>query len=259
VPSSGYAVEFSESSATGFPAALELARSAPTFSSCVRNKKTWYLAAWPTEQLPAVARLAELLAGMRNRRCYRDGAEAAWEELFGFQSCARNREGAYKPVLYCFGRDEHRVNPWGCKNLRMEWTDWAGWFSYGEWRRTGFLKTTHLWRFDKERIRHEALTNLHKFRYCPHLRIQLVEAVLRALPDEVEVSNQGPWKYSQGHEEAPGSIKVVEVEPSADFSFTREYWADGVRPRGLGILEEVLKGAFAEAGVTDVTVRELVS
>ena len=32
-----------------------------------------------------------------------------------------------------------------------------------------------------------------------------------------------------------------------------------VWPKGLGILEEVLKKAFAEARVTDITARELVS
>lgn len=258
VPSSGYAIEFSESSAAGFEGALRLARLAPAFSSCVRNKKTWYLAAWPTERFADVARLAESLAGMRNRCCYQDGAEVAWDEVFHFLWCARNRHSAYKPVLYCFGRDENRVNPWGCKNAQLEWTEWANWFSYGEWRRSGLLKTSYIWRFDKERIRHDVLTNLHKFRHCPHLRNRLVEAVLSALPDEVEVSEKGPWKYSRGDEQTPGSVNVVEVERSADFSFKTEYWADGVRPRGLGILEEVLKRAFAEAGVGDVKAWDLV-
>jgi tellurite resistance protein len=240
IPSSGYAIEFCESSASGFQAALDFAKSAPNFSSCIRNKKTWYLASWPEDTFIQVARLAELLSGIRNRNCYHKGSEMSWDELFGFAWCARSRDAAYRPVEYCFGRDENRLNPWGCKQARMDWTEWAQWFSYGQFKRAGLLKGGYVWVFDKTRIRHEVMTNLHRFRYCPYIHLHLIDAVLHALPDEIEVSPKAPWKYSRAYAESPGGIKIVEIEQSGGFEFKNEYFADGVRPKGLGILEEVL-------------------
>ncbi|MBI4478411.1 MAG: zinc ribbon domain-containing protein [Acidobacteria bacterium] len=252
IPASGYAIEFAESSAGGFPAALEFAKSAPTLKTCVRNKKTWYLAGWPERSFAEVIRLARFLGGIRNRKCYQNGSEVPWEDLFGFVWCAQQRDTAYRPNEYCFGKDENRLNPWGCKQARMDWTEWAAWFSYGQFKRAGIFKGKDIWVFDKARIRHEVLTNLHRFRFCPYLRPGLVDAILSALPDEVEVIPQGPWKYSARYDEVPGSIKVVELRRVGNVEIKDEYFADGVRPFGVGILEEVFKRAFAEAGLKDV-------
>lgn len=257
IPSTGYAIEFCESTAASFPAALEYARSAPSLTSCTRNKKIWYMASWPEDSFEKASKLAQLLSGIRNRKSYHAGNEVAWDELFGFAWCAGERNAAYRPVEYCFGKDENRVNPWGCKQVRMDWTDWSRWFSYGQFRPAGLLKGTYIWVFDKQRIRHEVMTNLHRFRYCPYLRTGLIDAVLHALPDDVEVSPRSAWKYSQSYEEVPGCIKVVEVERSGGIEYKNEYYADGVRPKGLGPLEDVLRKAFAEAGIADVTVAQI--
>ena len=49
----------------------------------------------------------------------------------------------------------------------------------------------------------------------------------------------------------------MEKERRGDYTFTDEYYADGVRPRVLGILPELIKKAFTEIGVTDITVTQL--
>lgn len=257
VPASGYAIEFCESTAAGFPAALQFAKTSTSISSCIRNKKTWYLAVWADEDFSKVSKLAQLLSGIRNRKCYHNGTEVSWDEMFGFTWCAANRDVAYRPIEYCFGKDENRVNPWGCKQARMDWTEWANWFSYGQFRRDGLLKGPNIWVFDKERIRHELMTALHRFRYCPYLRLKLVEAVLQAFPDEVDVTPNGAWKYSRAYEEVPGSIKIVEVERSGGYEFKHEYFADGVRPKGTEVLEGILRKAFAEVGFSEITPAQL--
>jgi hypothetical protein len=55
------------------------------------------------------------------------------------------------------------------------------------------------------------------------------------------------WKYNATYEETPGSIKIIEREGDGDSSYTREYYADGVRPRGLMPLQEILTKAFNSA------------
>lgn len=258
IPKSGHAAEFSESTAANFPKALELARKAPKFDSCIRAKKTWYLAHWPEESFIEVARLADALSGIRNRRYYHDGSEVPWDEVFAFVWCANQRNSAYRPVEYCFGKDENQINPWGCKQIRFDWTEWARWFSYGHFKKGGIFKNTYTWAFDKERIRHEVMTNLHHYRRCPYLRPDLIEAVLKTLPEEVEISPSAGWKYSQAYEEVSGSIKVVEIEKSSGYEYKTEYFSDGVRPLGLFTLRQVLTKAFAEARISDIKVDQLV-
>jgi hypothetical protein len=201
--------------------------------------------------------LVEALSGIRNRRLYLSGQEKPWDEVFGFAWCASERTKAFRPTEYCFGKDENRVNPWGCRQARMDWAEWANWFTYGRWEKVGVLSRKFRWHFDKERIKHELWTNLHRFRFCPHLQEKLAESVLRHLPDTVDPESDPNWGYHQRYEEAPGAIKVVEQRTSGDLTFTNEYWADGVRPKGLRALAELLSKAFRDIGATPITLDDL--
>ena len=248
IPKNGVAVEFAESTAASFPKALELAKSTPSYQTCQKNKKTWYLAAFPSGTLADVLPLVSELSGIRNRVLYIDGKEQQWDEVFGFIWCASQRATAYRPAEYCFGKDENRLNPWGCKQARMDWTEWAGWFCYGKWEKSGFVGSKVQWRFDKERIRHELATNLHRCRHCPHLNANLPEAVLRHLPDVVVPGTDNNWDFHQIYEEVPGAIKVVQKKRSGGFTYSNEFWADGVRPKGYRVLTDILTKAFRQVG-----------
>ncbi len=257
VPSSGLAIEFAESTAASFPKALELAKATDGFQNCQKNKKTWYLAVYPSGDLKQAMPVVESLSGIRNRRVYIDGQEKPWDEVFGFAWCAAQHTTAYRPLEYCFGKDENRLNPWGCKQARMDWTEWANWFCYGRWEKAGILGGKVQWRFDKERIRHELATNLFRYRFCPHLRTELSEAVLRHLPDTVVPDSDPNWGYHRQYEQAPGAIKVVEKESSGDFTYTNELWADGVRPKGLRAFADILSKALQDLGSSPVSVNNL--
>ena len=259
IPQQGYTIEFCESTAAGFPAAVDIARSTGTMQTATKNKKTWYLASFPSDRFGDMVPIASSLSGMRNRRVYLDGKEMNWDEVFGFTWCATQRSTAYRPIEYCFGKDENRLNPWGCKQARMDWTDWANWFSYGQWQKAGFLKNTVVFAFDKRRIQHELATALYRFRFCPHMRTTMIEAVLRNLPERVEVTSKGPWRYNRCYEEVPGSIKVVEKEESGGFTYPTEYYSDGVRPRGHDIYADILKKVLQECTCKDVSINNLVT
>ena len=168
IPKMGYAIEFCDSTAATFTTALDLAKATGTMQTASKNKKTWYLASFAANHFSDMIPLATALSGIRNRKVYLDGKELAWDEVFGFIWCATQRAIAYRPVEYCFGKADNRLNPWGCKQAQLDWTDWAQWFSYGRWQKTGFLRTNYVFVFDKDRIRHELATKLYRYRFCPH-------------------------------------------------------------------------------------------
>jgi len=257
IPATGIAIEFAESTAASFPKALDIAKVTEGYQTGLKGKKKWHLAIYPSGQITDALPLAESLSGLRNRCLYVNGEEKQWDEVFGFTWCASQRATAYRPVQYCFGKDENRLNPWGCKQARMDWTEWANWFCYGKWEKSGLLGKKVQWRFDKERIRHELETNLYRYRSCPHLKTTLLEAVLKRFPETVVPGSDPNWDFHQQYEEVPGAVKVVQKENSGEFSYTREFWADGVRPKGLAALASILTNAFRDLSMAETQVREL--
>ncbi|MEW6249992.1 MAG: TerB family tellurite resistance protein [Planctomycetota bacterium] len=250
-PKSGVAIEFAETTAATFDAALRAAKAAPLYQEIERSKKRWLLAAWPTGNAGDALDVVANLKGVRNRKVYIEGAAHPWDEVFGFLSCSEQRGAAYKPAEYCFGADEKRPNLWGCKQLCMDWVQWAEWFTYGKW----VGKDT--FEFDKDRITHELETNSHRLRFCPHLRRDLLQAVLQLLPGRVRVSDREGWKYKESYEQTPNSINIVQKTTKDGFSYKNEFFTDGVAPLGFDVAKGILKRAFAQCGITDVDVRAI--
>jgi len=249
IPKDGISIEFAESTASGFPEAVKIANSAPVRGTCMRAKKTWYLASWPLSDISDAGRLVECLKGMRNRKVYIDGLETSWDDVFGFSWCAEQRNTAFKPVEYCFGLDENRLNIWGCKQSRMDWVDWAPWFTYGSFRKKGLLNNQIVFEFDKVRIKHDLQTNLYRFRYCPFMNTKLIEAVVNAFPSEVTPSTKGLWTYKRDYNESPGAIKVQVREGKGSYAYTDEYYSNGVSPKSLTLGIDILKTALKKIGL----------
>ena len=199
-----------------------------------------------------IVKLIENLKGLRNRKAYLNGNPVVWDELFGFLWCMQQRQSAYRSAEYCFGADDKQLNLWGCKQIRMDWTEWAEWFLFGQFRNKDIFV------FDKKRISHELKSNMHKFRFCPFLRIKLIETVFQLLPDEVKVSKGSGWQYKENYQETPNSIKIVEKVKYEGFTDTNEFYADGVRPIGFEIANNILKKAFNQCGISDVDPKTII-
>jgi len=139
----------------------------------------------------------------------------------------------------------------------MDWTEWSNWFCYGKWEKSGLLGKNVQWRFDKKRIKHELAANLYPYRFCPHLKTKLAEAVLKHFPDIIVLDSDPNWDFHSRYEEVPGAIKVSRKERSGDFLLSNEFWADGVRPKGLIALAGILTNAFRDLSMAQPSVTVL--
>lgn len=256
IPSTGFAIEFAESTGSSFPLALEVAKQAPIFESVLKNKKNWYLAVWQQDQFSDVIKLAENLSGLRNKKYYLNGKEENWESGFGFLWCYKNRENSFEPEMYCFGKDDNRINPWGCQQIHLDWTEWSRWFSFGKYISNG---KNYIWQFDKEKILHELNQNLHKVRMCPYIKQNLIQAILDNFPLTVNVELDKDWSYKRAYEEVPGAIKVIEKSDSEYFGYENEYYSDGVRPIGFNYLKKLLQESFNNANMDKELLKKLLS
>jgi uncharacterized tellurite resistance protein B-like protein len=248
-PSTGVAIEFAETTAATFDAALQAARASPSFQEIERGKKKWFLASWPAGTVADTLLLVSNLKGMRNRKVIVDGKETPWDQVFAFLWCAEQRNAAYRPAEFCFGGDEKRPNLWGCKQFGMDWVEWADWFSYGKYI------GNDVFQFDKQRIVHELENRLHGLRFCPHIRVNLIQAVVSFFPERVRVSDRDGWKYKENYQETPDSIKVVRKENYGGVTSAHEFYSDGVAPVGFEVAKAILKKAFAQCAVQDLDVK----
>jgi len=250
IPTTGVTIEFAESTAGGFPLAVKVQQSAPINASCIKGKKEWYMASWPITEISQAIKLVENLKGLRNRKVYVDGEELQWENVFGFMYCYNLREQAYRPFEYCFGLDEKRLNIWGCKQARMEWVEWANFFTYGTFKETrSLMKKQAIFTFDKKRIRHELETNLFKCRFCPHLNSDLIEAIINEFPNEVTPSEGGgEWGFQRDYKESPGSLKIISKSTEAGYTYTDEYYSTGVVSNTIDTAMNILKKAADSCG-----------
>ena len=90
-----------------------------------------------------------------------------------------------------------------------------------------------------------------------HLNANLPEAVLRHLPDVVVPGADNNWDFHQIYEEVPGAIKVVQKKRSDGFTYSNEFWADGVRPKGHRALTDILTKAFRQVGSDSELIKTL--
>jgi hypothetical protein len=133
----------------------------------------------------------------------------------------------------------------------MDWTPWSKWLSCGKY------VAKDMFAFDKDRLRHELDGALSRVRLCPHLRPKLIEAVFSRLPDRASVGKGQEWTYKQSFQETPGSVKVVEQHGDGEFSYTREFFSDGVAPSGFKLAKGILQDALKSCGMSDVDVQQI--
>jgi hypothetical protein len=122
------------------------------------------------------------------------------------------------------------------------------WFSYGRFESKGVLSKKLTFHFDKDRIRHELETNLFKCRFCPYLRFDFVEAVIKEFPESITPQDNKNWEFQRDYEESPGAVKITEKTGKGGYSFTDEYYTSGVAPKSVKPALEILRKAMEACG-----------
>jgi hypothetical protein len=171
--------------------------------------------------------------------------------VFGFASCALNRSESYRPVEYCFGLEDNSSNPWGCKQIGLDWTAWSELFTFGK------FKSTSVFEFDIDRIRHGLEIRAKSVQLCPHLRPRFIAAVLESFPRMANVEPNGEWRYRRTYDADPRAIKVIVTERSGGFTYTDEFFAIGVEPAGSTVHRNLMQSALQKCAQSDVELEKL--
>ncbi len=230
-PPTGITVEFPTSTAASFEFAVAEARKFASFEQLGEEKKAIFRVNVSQADIDTLSPLLEQLKGWRRRTIYVDGVKTAWDAVFGYSWCYEQKKVSFKPEYYCFGyENEWDLNPWGCIRAQMAFREYADWFSFGRW-----VSDDGDWEFNKERIRHELEKKLFHVRFCPALKLDLVEAVLSALPNVVNPKKDKNWKFVEAYD-GPGIVIRLKL-----YGATENVTMKCVAPNGKGALEEIAK------------------
>jgi zinc-ribbon domain len=235
IPSAGITIQFNSSSAANYPFAVRAAQAASSYREFAFGKVITHQATFQRSDNVLMLDLLESLKGFRNRRVWVDGEPTMWDDAFSWVWCYNRRKTAYVPALYCFGEEQYSFNLWGCIHSGMAFAPGARWLAHGSFDRDGAF---HL---DKDRIRHEIRTALHRYRFCPALNSGVVEDIVTAFPDKINPKHDKDWEYqeSYGLLDSGSSALTVRIKENG---YTYDRQVNGVQPKSLDAARAILKG-----------------
>ena len=114
-----------------------------------------------------------------------------------FLWCYRERNKAYDQKAYCYGRDDGHSsndNEFGCRHSRVELYGWHGLKGYGEMDRRGVFHV------NKDKLRHDVLTNLESYQLCPAFSMEAVKKGIDQIPDVIDPRKDHDWEYVMDYE-----------------------------------------------------------
>lgn len=200
-------ITFGNSTSASYSKAISICEKLPSYEVSGEGKQIQHKIILPLTEVELVANLFDLVGSWKSSQMLINGQLAAKKDLtyYGI-GCYRNRQKAYKPESFCYGERQHEANIWGCKKLGMPIYEWGGgWLEYGSFESSG------VWRFDKERIRHELEVALKENELCPALNRSRVLETLDRLPETINPKTDNNWEYRTNYEEVNGNYKEVAV------------------------------------------------
>jgi len=235
IPTNGITIEFGYSSSANFDFAVQTAELCPYFKVFGEGKKAIHRINFDPVEIESTIELVKYVRGWKSSRIFADGERTTWDAVYSFLWCYERRCASFKPDLYCFGyENEYELNIWGCIQARMPFREHANWVEWGKW-----LDKSGNWEFDKERIKHELQKELHQYRFCPAIQLELVEDVLAAFPEKVNPKRDKNWKFVESWEDDGLSTGLVIT--TKRFGYEDKVVMKGAAPNGKGALQEIIR------------------
>ncbi len=234
-------IEFGCSTSVNYFRAVELARQCSQYSVSGDGKCTRHRVVWATPDRDALIPLYQLVRTWTSTQLYLNGRPAWGDVLWAWFYCFEQREQAPNPASYCHESrwDARERHPFGCQRAgQLRLTPEA------DWLRFGALESDGAWAFDKSRIRHYVLHQLHLYRFCPAVNRPWIDAFLDVFPDRVNPRRERDWAY-QTNVMRTSLVVSLEMEAAAN----GEEWPTpdriiGVGPRNAEAAASILNGLF---------------
>lgn len=187
---------FGKSTSKNYPIAVERAKSLPSYSETGENKDLVHQVTFSFEEIDQLRNLLDLVGQWKSTTLYVNGKVVPFSEVSQVIYCYSERQRAYNPEDYCYGRDDtydKNDNDFGCRHCGIELYSWRGLDGYGRMERDGTFVV------DKGRLIHDVRRNLEPYLICPALDMKSIEEKLQAFPSRINPRIDKDWEYLTEH------------------------------------------------------------
>ncbi|MGI6584199.1 MAG: hypothetical protein GX766_08840 [Firmicutes bacterium] len=183
---------FSKSTSKNYPLAVERAMKFPTYSERINGKEVVHCVDFTFDQVEEIRSLLDLVGQWKSTALYVNGQLRPYKEISSVIYCYAERERAYNPKDYCFGRDdvhEYNDNDLGCRHCGVNPYDWHGLQEFGVMQRNGTFV------IDKNKLIYTVSRNLEPYMLCPALDVDAIRKRLEEIPERINPKTDPRWEY----------------------------------------------------------------
>jgi len=183
---------FGKSTSKNYSFAVELAMKYPTYTEEQVGKDITHKVTFGFDEVDALKELLDLVGQWKSTTLYLNNKAIPFAKIFPVIHCYAERQKAYRPEEYCFGRDDaydKNDNDFGCRYVGIELYGWRGLDGFGEMRSDGTFIV------NKDKLIHTIARNLEDFLICPALDVKAIENKLKSFPSAINPKKDNDWEY----------------------------------------------------------------
>lgn len=183
---------FSKSTSKNYPLAVERAMKFPTYSERMEGKDVVHSVDFTFAQAEELRALLDLVGDWKSTALYVNHQQVPYREIRALIYCYAERQRAYNPKDYCFGRDD--VNDWndndlGCRHCGVNPYHWQGLQEFGMMQRDGTFVV------DKNKLIYTVARNLEPYMLCPALDVEAIKKRIEQIPEKINPKTNRGWEY----------------------------------------------------------------
>lgn len=211
-------VSFGFSTSNNYNLAVERAKAYPTYKATGEGKEVIHSVDFAFDEIDDLRSLLDLVGQWKSTTLYVDNKPVAFSEISAVLYCYHERQHAYDPKEYCYGRDDansYNDNDFGCRHCGVNPYAWNGLAGFGQMQKDGTFVV------DKEKLTFTVEKNLNRYMLCPALDIQKIKNKIEAFPDAINPQKNRQWEYvTEWNDEKEIAIAVKKKDPRLKSGYT---------------------------------------
>lgn len=185
-------LEFGKSTSKNYDFAVQQAMKHPTYSESTVGKEVFHKVTVGFNEIDFLRSLLDIVGQWKSTKLYLNDRPILYNDVSQVLYCYSEREKAFNPKEYCFGREDAKTyndNDLGCRHCGVNPYGYKGLAGLGEMQPDGTFKV------DKDKFVYTVARNLENFLICPALNPKNIEQKLKSFPDQINPKRSKQWEY----------------------------------------------------------------
>lgn len=185
-------LEFGKSTSKNYEFAVQQAMKHSSYNEHTADKDVIHKVTVGLDEIDYLRSLLDTVGQWKSTKLYLNNSPILYSNVSQVLYCYSQREKAYNPEEYCFGRDDantYNDNDLGCRHCGVNPYSYQGLAGFGQMQSDGTFV------IDKNKLVYTVARNLENFLICPALNPKKIEQKLKGFPDQINPKRNKQWEY----------------------------------------------------------------